>query len=356
MDTSLILGPMTENLTFQSELYLWGIEVIKLIQKIKSPVLTAFINFITVFGTRNFYLPIILFIFWWVDEKKGLRLGILIIVSAWINSFLKDIFKQPRPFNLDPSLGLAFEPSYGVPSGHAQMSLCFWIPVTVWFAETLAARILTAGAWERKRQISKRLVIWTPVVFIILLIGFTRLYLGLHFPTDLFAGWFLGGIILVIWFFADPFLTKNLASAGVRAQNICAASIALAMNGVYPGDRSFPALFLGFCLGYNIMKHRFPFDAREKINGKRIHICIFRCLAGFAGMIIIYTALRLMLPGEGSLFRDIPLWSDASPFYDLGRFLRYVALGLWTSAGAPLLFRRIGLASGSGEEHRKEEP
>ena len=316
---------------FLNEIYQWGIEIIRVIQRIESPFLTAIIKFITVLGTEALYLPLILFIFWWADEKQGLRFGILIIVSAWINSLVKDILKQPRPFNLEPSLGLAHEPSYGAPSGHAQMSLTFWIPMAAWLS----------GFLPRRKKI-----IWAGAVSFVLLIGFTRLYLGVHFPTDLFAGWIIAGVILLLWFLPGPALEKRIVSIGPRFQNICAAIIALVMVSAYPGDRSLPALFLGYCLGYVIMKKSFPFSARGEINGKKpgIHIMIARCLTGFLGVVIIYIGLKTIFPGEGSLFASVPIWGKSSPLYETGRFVRYCLLGLWASAGAPWIFRRMKLS------------
>ena len=316
------------------EVLQWGIEVIKVIQRIETPGLTALVKFISALGTEMFYAPFILFMFWWIDEKRGLRFGILILVTAWINSFMKDLFKQPRPFNFEPSLGLARESSYGAPSGHAQMSLVFWIPMAAWLSQ----------AWATGR---KRRLIWVFVIFFLLLIGFTRLYLGVHFPTDLFAGWLFGGIILVLWFIPGPYMEKFLAAGGARIQNICAAGLALLMIVIYPNDKSLPALFLGFCIGYSLMKSRFPFFARAAIKGKKpgVPVMIVRCVTGFLGIAVIYLGLRLIFPGEGSLFKDIPVWGANSPFYEIGRFLRYGLAGFWASAGAPKMFQRMGLAA-----------
>ena len=321
--------------SFLPGLYNWGIEVIRIIQRIENPALTAFIKFFTAMGTAYFYVPLILLIFWWIDEKRGFRMGILIIASAWINSFIKDVLKQPRPFDLDPSLGLAFEPTYGAPSGHAQLSLSFWVPIACWLSQKPAV---------------KRAILWAATILFLLFMGYTRLYLGLHFPTDLFLGWIIAALILVVWFLPGPFLTNTLASAGVRAQNILAAVIALIMSGLYPLDRTMPALFLGFCIGYTLMKQRFPFISRTEINGKRPGAAVFalRALIGFAGMAIVYIVLRFLFPGEGSFFANIPFWSETSPFYELGRFIRYGLVGFWASAGAPYVFRRIGLASNAG--------
>ena len=331
MDFSYIQMSPAENAPVP--VYQWGIGVITLIQELKSPAFTAVMKFITELGTGNFYLAAILIIFWLADEKRGLRLGILIIVSAWINVFLKDFLKHPRPFNLEPSLGLAYESTYGAPSGHAQMSVCFWIPMAVWFDQI----------WEGR----KRFPVFALAVLFILLIGFTRLYLGLHFPTDLFAGWFLGGVILAFFFLAGPVLAKYLATGGSRFQNIAAAVTALLMNGIYPEGGILPAILLGFCIGYSVMRKKIPFLARGEIRGKKpsAPVLAARCLVGFSGLAVIYTGLRLILPGEGSLFGGFPVWGEFSPFYDLGRFIRYAIIGLWVSAGAPMVFQRVGLAS-----------
>ena len=332
--------------SFLSGLYSWGIEVIRVIQRSENPALTAFIKFFTAAGTAYFYVPLILLIFWWIDEKRGLRMGLLIIVSAWINSFIKDILKQPRPFNLDPSLGLAFEPTYGAPSGHAQMSLSFWVPIAAWLSSVWAAKKPAALKPRSLKPGVKRRIVWAATILFLLFMGYTRLYLGVHFPTDLFLGWGIAAIILVIWFIPGPPLMEKIASAGIRAQNILAAALALIMSGLYPEDRTMPALLLGFCLGYTMMKQRYPFASRAEINGKRpgATVLALRALIGFAGMAIVYVVLRLVLPGEGSALAYIPFWGETSPFYEIGRFIRYGLVGLWASAGAPYVFRRMALA------------
>jgi membrane-associated phospholipid phosphatase len=335
METSYIQMLPMENLQSVPGIYLWGIEIIRAIQKIQSPVLTAVISFITELGTDNFYIPVIMFIFWWIDEKKGLRLGILVILSGWINVFFKDILKQPRPYNFDPALGLAYEPTYGAPSGHAQNSLCFWVSIAAWIA-------------GRKKS-QKRFLVWAAAALFILLIGFTRLYLGVHFPTDLFAGWILGALILFLMYILSPLLIKHL-SGQTRLLNIFTAFAALAMITLYPNDRYLPALLLGFCLGYTIMKKNFPFCTQSEIKEKKLLILCLRCLTGFAGFAVIYLVLRLLLPGEGSLFSYIPVWGKSSPFYELGRFIRYGLIGLWASAGAPMVFQRMGLSCAAKTE------
>jgi membrane-associated phospholipid phosphatase len=314
--------------------YYWGITVIRAIQTIENPALTTLMRVLTALGTELFYIPVLLFIYWCVDTRRGARLGVLLIVSTWSNSFLKNLLGQPRPYTLDPSVGRGFEASYGIPSGHAQHSLVFWI----------AAVPVKKSSLKIPARIA--------AVFFILVIAFTRLYLGLHFPTDIFGGWIAGGILLVLYFLFAGRLEALLAGLNPRYRMIIAALAAFLINASGAGvDQG--GLFLGFCCGYSLMNRRIGFAASAPVRDKKpgAAILLARYVLGAVGAALLYLALKTLFPGEGSLFADLPFWGAASPYLELGRFLRYSALAFWISAGAPWLFCRAGLAewgAGSG--------
>ena len=325
MNQNIILMNPAEPSPFLSAVYAWGIAVIRNIQIIVNPVLTVFMKFISSFGNEFFYIVIVLLIFWCIDEKKGFRLGLLVIISAWINMVLKTVFGQPRPFDFDPSLGLSFEPSNGFPSGHAQMSMTFWITVSYLFAKNKIKTFL-----------------WVFSFAMILLIGFSRLYLGVHFPTDVFAGWIFACVVMGLFYILEKPITPVLNKAGIRPQLIIAAAAALIMNALYLRDTSLSAMLLGFCAGYSFMTKHFPFTARndqEKHPG--FHILALRSVAGLIGFVVIYIGLRSILPGKDSFFSGVAF---LAPYYELSRFVRYTLLGLWASAGAPGVFQNIKLA------------
>ncbi|MDR1301175.1 MAG: phosphatase PAP2 family protein [Treponema sp.] len=294
------------------ELYQWGLELIKTIQTIEHPFLTAAMQILTEGGSPYFYLPVILLVFWCVDEKQGMRLGMLILVSTWVNGTCKTLLKQPRPYTLDPSVGRGFESTYGIPSGHAQMSLSFWVPLAAWIRKT---------------------AVWIGAILIILCISFTRLYLGLHFPTDILGAWLVGGGILGLYYLVQGPIEKALALGGTRSQMISVALIALTMNALGTDPR-LGGIFLGFGTGYSLMLSRFPFSAQAPIRGKKPGLLVLavRYGLGIAGIVLIYQGLGLILS-----------WA----LYELGRFLHYGALGFWTSAGAPWLFLHLGLGAGA---------
>ena len=308
--------------------YYWGIAVIKAIQTVESPALTTLMRLLTALGTELLYIPVLLFIYWCVDTRKGMRLGVLIMVSSWSNSFLKNLLGQPRPYMLDPSVGRGFEASYGMPSGHAQHSLVFWI-AAVPLAEKPPLKIPVRIA----------------AAFFISVIAFTRLYLGLHFPTDIFGGWIAGAVLLVLYFLFAGRLEAFLGAVNPRYRMIIAALAALLINASGVGvDQG--GLFLGFCCGYSLMNRHIGFAADAPVRDKKpgAAILLARYVLGMAGAVLSYLVLKALFPGEGSIFADLPFWGAASPYHELGRFLRYGALAFWGSAGAPWLFCRAALA------------
>jgi membrane-associated phospholipid phosphatase len=308
--------------------YYWGIAVIRAIQTIESPALTTLMRGLTALGTELLYIPVLLLVYWCADTRRGARLGVLLMVSTWSNSFLKNLLGQPRPYALDPSVGRGFEASYGMPSGHAQQSLVFWI----------------AAASPVKKPPLK-IPVRIAAAFFIPLIAFTRLYLGLHFPTDIFGGWIAGAVLLVLYFLFAGDLETLLAGLNPRYRMIIAALAAFLINASGTGaDQG--GLFLGFCCGYSLMNRRVGFAADAPVGGKRpgAAILLARYVLGASGAALLYLALKALLPGDGSLFAGLPFWGASSPYLELGRFLRYGALAFWISAGAPWLFCRTGLA------------
>ena len=309
------------------DLYRRGIECIQGLQTIQSPGLTAFVKACTDLGLLC--IPALLLLFWCLDEKRGARLSCIVMLSAFVNGFCKELLKQPRPFVLEPSVGLAFVPGYGIPSAHAQLSLCFVLPLAIW----------ACGSGPARRRGAKTAIRLGAALFI-LGIAFTRLYLGAHFPTDILAGWLLGGLVLGLWCALEPGAAPLLESGGLRSRLIAVALAAILMNALSPLDRSLGGLFLGFGGGYALMRERFPFTAASG----GVSLRLLRYALGLAGGALIFLGLKPVLPGGDSLFSALPAWGAGSPYYELGRFVRYGLTGLWASALAPRLFLRLHLA------------
>jgi len=297
----------------------WGLDCVRHVQSWASPPLTMLMQAITHFGSPAVYLLMLPLLYWCIDEKKCLQMGVVVLASAWINLALKFVLDQPRPFfaAYDPSVGMVAEKLGGFPSGHAQNSLVKWMIV---------------ASWGKKRWL------FAPAALLCLAIGFSRIYLGVHFPTDVIGGWLLGGLILCGYFLAGPRIESLLAALGPRAAMVACAALAFAMILYRPSTELLlpSGLILGLGAGYTLNRQRIGFTASAlcgRTGVAKYLTLLARFALGMAGMF----ALILASGKVDSIFSE-------SENYRLVVFFRYALLAFWVSAGAPWLFRLLRLA------------
>jgi membrane-associated phospholipid phosphatase len=312
---------------------IWGLDLIRAVQAHANPALTLFMKLVTNFGGAAAYLALLPLVFWCYDEEKGVRLALAVMVSVWINLALKFLCGQPRPFwpAYDPSVGIITESANGFPSGHAQISLTLWVIVASW----------TGKKWA-----------YAAAVLISLLVGFSRLYLGVHFPTDLLGGWILGALVLGGYFFLSGRI-KALLQRGARFQMIASAAAAFVMILYRPSvEMLMPgAVVLGMGLAYSITANRLRFHSAAMFGrrgaGKLLTLA-GRYLTGIAGIVLVFVIFSRIEPGENSAYHPL--------FF----FLRFVLLEIWIYLCAPWCYQRLGLAEtpagASGGERVPDPP
>lgn len=137
-------------------------------------------------GTPSFLIPVaILVIAVYVKQgrPRTARLFAIIVLGAEaFDQILKLVFQRTRP---EAFFGLAEPMGYSFPSGHAL--------VTCTFFGTLAA-----FASIRTESRVRRWMYWTGAGLMVLLIGISRIYLGVHYPSDVLGGY----VAAIIWVFA----------------------------------------------------------------------------------------------------------------------------------------------------------
>lgn len=151
-----------------------------------SPANNSIMKFITFFGTHEFLIPanlVLIAFFLFIKKHKwySIKVPAIALSSLAMMFFLKNFFGRERPLIplLEEAAGLSF------PSGHALMSVTFYglLIYITWHTDRLKP-------W--KWPITILLVIW------IILIGFSRIYLRVHYTTDVIAGFAIGFLWLVI--------------------------------------------------------------------------------------------------------------------------------------------------------------
>lgn len=129
---------------------------------------------------------------------------------------------------------------------------------------------------------------------------------------------------------------EALEKAPARWIILGAALIALGMNFLNRNDTSSSGVFLGTVAGFVFADRRVQFRTPGSLGNK-----VLCYLLGMAVTGILYFGLKALFPGKGD------------DNYDLFRFVRYGALGLWVSLGAPWVFVRLGLMEGLGGKATK---
>ncbi len=294
-------------------------------------------------GTVEFYLLLMPALYWCWDALLGLRLGVMLMLSAGMNEALKLAFHQPRPYWLDYEgpkiLALSSERNFGFPSGHGQQAVSLW--------ELLASSL-------------RRRWIWAAALGLAFSIGVSRLYLGVHFPHDVLAGWLVGALLLWAFVHWEGPLTRWLGERGLGQKVVVSflASLALlglnALSFVSLGDWQVPpgwaemalactsepidpfslklafdvaGVLFGMGAGAAWLSEAGGFRADGPI-GKRLT----RYLLGIVGLMVLWFGVRAVLPGGAT----VVAWCL--------RYLRSTLVGAWVSAGGPALFLRLGLA------------
>lgn len=119
----------------------------------------------------------------WVSRRRRdtLFVAITIVGGSLLMWILKLSFHRPRP---PPFFDTRLPTSYSFPSGHALLSFCLC---------GAGAALLSAD--RKSRWV--RAAIWTAAAVLVIMIGFSRIYLGVHYPSDVIAG-YLGAMVWLI--------------------------------------------------------------------------------------------------------------------------------------------------------------
>jgi len=162
---------------------------------LRSDGLTAFFKTVTYMG--NWETVTLICCIFLVLPKVRIRFGVPLSVAAILATFtqkaLKTAFQRPRP---DLSLHLIQQGGYSFPSGHSFTILIFY-----------GLLIFLCRSYIQDKHIAN--LITALLSCLIFLIGFSRIYLGVHFPTDVLGGWSLGFSLLMIFVSALLFLREN---------------------------------------------------------------------------------------------------------------------------------------------------
>jgi membrane-associated phospholipid phosphatase len=298
------------------------------------PQLESFLQALTLTGDFEFYLAVMPILYWCVDKRFAKHLVYLVLISYVINAGLKHTLRTPRPFWLDPEVGLADASSYGVPSGHTQTATVVYLYIAGWFRKS----------W-----------VWVLAMVMVFLMALSRVYLGVHALLDVAIGFLIGVVLLgtyAVWMrigyegFRNRILGQRLLPV-IILPVILALAYVVARLIIGPVDTDviwadFVLVAETDALDELVTSVALLFGAGVGLilEAGWVHFLPGGPLWKRAARYVLGMAVAIALwQGLGVLFPDDPLWLGI-PL----RFLRYGLLGLWIAYWAPALFVRVGLA------------
>ena len=271
---------------------------------------------LSAFGEQMLLVAIMGFLYWGLNKEFGKYVGLnVLVVNVW-NPMIKNIVLRLRPYFMPgykvellrlidskaDAMDIAAQ-GYSFPSGHSSNA---------------AALYGSLAVHERRRK-----WLWALAICLPLLVGFSRVFVGAHFPTDVLCGWLLGALTVAI----IPRLRAKIKSRAL----FYALLVLLTLPGFFYCTSNDYFTSLGMLLGFMLAE---PFEERF-VNFENTRN-ILRCVLRTAGGAAIYFGLNELL--------KLPFHADMLNAGDLAahliRTIRY-AVVIFTVIGVyPLLFKR----------------
>lgn len=175
----LTIGLMVRN---SGEGILFDVKLLEFFHKTTDPAILRFMKVVSYLGAEKFLVPAMLIIIVFNLVKKKMNEATFLIVntlgSFGLNSLIKQIFQRTRPFDFS----LVKQGGLSYPSGHSMVVMSMYLAIFY---------LLTRNQEDK----NKRILIGGLIGSYIALMGVSRMYLGVHWPTDIIGGYICGYLL-----------------------------------------------------------------------------------------------------------------------------------------------------------------
>lgn len=154
-----------------------------IVQNMRNDMLTNIFKFVTFLGSQYVVIIICIISFLFIKNKKiPIAITINLIISTSLNLLLKNVINRPRP----DGYRIINETGYSFPSGHSMISMAFYGLILYIIFKNI-----------KNKKIRNTIVIF--IAFLIVLIGFSRIYLGVHYASDVLGGFIISISYLILY-------------------------------------------------------------------------------------------------------------------------------------------------------------
>ncbi len=285
------------------------------LSELRTPFGDAVFGVVTRIGEETLAIVVICALFWCVKKELAYLIGFSYFLSGLLVQGLKITFRIPRPWVLDPSFqavesALPAATGYSFPSGHTQ-----------------SATALFSVLGFRSNRIYAKILCFVLAV----LVGFSRMYLGVHTPADVLTGFAISLLLsaLLCWAVDRVELTPKtdlllLCALLLIASSLLAYSLALYGSGAIAREYAVDCCKaagagIGFALGFYLERRFIRFDPRAA----SLPIQLVKFVLGIAGLLALKSGLKLLI--GTSMAADT---------------IRYAVIVLWALVLFPLLIKK----------------
>ena len=275
------------------------LEILRAIQSVSTPVLDMLAQAVTMLGESFLLMVPLCLVYWTVSKAHGETMALCMITSLFFNNALKAVFMRPRPIGLEGvrSLRVGTATGSSFPSGHTQN---------------------TAAVYAALARMVRRRWFYALAAGILVLVGVSRLYLGVHWPSDVLAGAILGSVIsFVLSRFSDYRIARKYAAFAI----VALASLIGALLCGQPDMIKSAGLACGAAVAVPI-EHRF---IGFTTNQSRVRLTV-RFFLGLAVVATVYVLGKLALPANAVF-----------------EFVRYFTVAVAAMLGCPWIFVKLKL-------------
>lgn len=286
------------------------LSILQFFQSLRSGVLDTLFLILTISTEIPVIVLLTTIMYWCINKKYGQKILFSLVGNVAINSGIKDVIKAKRPIGIEgiTSQRVSTATGYSFPSGHTQTATSFWTSIIIIFKNT-----------------------WISIIgaIIILGVGISRLYLGVHWPIDVIFGWGFGIIFTVIFSKFFDYVDNEKKYLSLILMLIPFALVAFLVNSS-SYIKTF-GLLTGFVLGYIVEDRYIQFETvsknKNKINfsnkkDNKIAKNICRFLLGIITLGLVYLGLKYTMPSN-----------------NLFDYIRYTIVVFYGVCGVPFLFK-----------------
>lgn len=277
--------------------------ILKYVQSFSNETLDSFFEIITMLGEEWFFIILFAIFFWCFNKSFGYKLAFICLTSAAINTIIKEIVKLPRPIGYEGIKSIRVETAegYSFPSGHTQQSSSLFATLMIEFKKKWLYFIGVLG---------------------ILLVGFSRMYLGVHWPSDVIGGLIIGILwtMIAIKIFDWSKDRGNPMLLGVFVIPMIILMLFFQTATYYKVVGTLLTLWIGY-----IIDDKYFSFVTKAVWWKQI----LKLVIGFLGLILIKVYVKKLLP--------LTIYSD---------FLRYALMGIWMTVISPIIYRALYIEEG----------